>query len=61
MSKLKCTVCCKESKEVNSWVYCPKAEGEICMRHCIKCSYLDDRTSWIHCRYKEQRKREKRA
>lgn len=58
MSKLKCIVCCKESKEVNSWVHCPQAGGEICMKHCMKCSYYND---WIHCTYRDRMKKEKRA
>jgi len=54
MNDTKCLICCKESKEVNSWVQCPQAEGMVCMKHCVKCRWLDDRTSWIHCTYRKQ-------
>ncbi|WP_238905646.1 hypothetical protein [Clostridium sp. YIM B02506] len=50
----KCLICCKEGSAVNSWVHCPRCEGVVCMSHCMKCRYLDDRTSLIFCRYRKK-------
>ncbi|WP_238886497.1 hypothetical protein [Clostridium sp. YIM B02551] len=59
MSTQKCIVCCKEPKDVKSWVSCPQAEGFICMSHCMKCKNFDDSTSWIHCSYSTNLKNKK--
>jgi hypothetical protein len=53
----KCPTCNKTTREVRSWVQCPKIKALVCMTHCVGCSYCTD---MIRCTYTKEKAKQKK-
>ena len=49
---MNCPICLRNSKQVGSWVRCPKEGMPVCESHCSCCKYHSGwETSVVHCYY----------
>lgn len=49
---MNCPICLRNSKQVGSWVKCPKEGMPVCMEHCTGCEFHSGwDTPIVHCFY----------